>query len=402
MVLNVGVLVLWMFNMRIFVPTEFDPSERRVPVVPSTVGRLVKLGALIEIETGLGRSINFSDADYEAVGASVLKDRQAGLGSAEMILRLHGPPLAEIPTLKRDCIHVSHLDPFNKPDLVQALASARVNAICMEMIPRSTIAQKMDALSSQASLAGYVAVLLGADRLDRAFPMMMTPAGTIPPAKIFIIGVGVAGLQAIATAKRLGAVVEAFDTRPVVEEQVRSLGAKFVKADLGETGQTEGGYAKELTPAQLEKQREVMAQRCAQADIVITAAQVFGRRAPVIVTTAMVERMKPGSVIVDLAAENGGNVECSRLNEDVIVHGVQVLGPRNLAGHVPRTASEMYSNNLGNLIEHFWDRDAKTFRLDPQGDILTDCLLTHGGAIRNEKVRQLADARIAAEAGATA
>jgi len=319
-----------------------------------------------------------------------------------MILRLQGPPLEEIAALKPGCIHVSYLDPFNKPDLVQELAAKDVSAICMEMIPRSTIAQKMDALSSQASLAGYVAVLLGARRLDRVFPMMMTPAGTIPPAKIFIIGVGVAGLQAIATAKRLGAVVEAFDTRPVVEEQVKSLGAKFVKADLGETGQTEGGYAKELTPAQLEKQREVMAQRCAQADIVITAAQVFGRRAPLIVTTAMVEKMKGGSVIVDLSVENGGNVECSRLNEEVTVNGVQVLGPRSLAGHVPRTASEMYSNNLGNLIEHFWDRESKTFRLDPQSDILTDCLLTHGGAIRNEKVRQLADARIAAEAGATA
>ena len=378
--------------MRIFVPTETDPSERRVPVVPSTAGKLVRLGAQVEVEAGLGASIYFGDSDYLAAGANVVADRRAGLAAADLILRLHPPPLAEIAVQKAGCIHVSYLDPFNKQDVVQKLAATGASAICMEMIPRSTIAQKMDALSSQASLAGYVAVLLAANRLDRVFPMMMTPAGTIPPAKIFIIGVGVAGLQAIATAKRLGAVVEAFDTRPVVEEQVKSLGAKFVKADLGKTGQTDLGYAMDLTPAQLEKQREVMALRCSQADIVITAAQVFGRRAPQIVTTAMVEKMKPGSVVVDLAVETGGNVECSRLDEDVIVHGVQVLGQRNLARLVPRTASEMYSNNLGSLIEHFWDRETKSFRLDPTADILKDCLLTHGGQILHEKIRALAAA----------
>ena len=390
-----------MGDMRIFVPTESDPSERRVPLVPASAAKLVKLGAQVAVEARLGASIHFADSEYLAAGADIVTDRRAGLAAADLILRLHGPPLAEIGTPQPGCIHVSYLDPFHKLDVVQKLATAGASAICMEMIPRSTIAQKMDVLSSQASLAGYVAVLLAANRLDRAFPMMMTPAGTIPPAKIFIIGVGVAGLQAIATAKRLGAVVEAFDTRPVVEEQVKSLGAKFVKADLGETGQTEGGYAKELTPTQLDKQREVMAQRCAQSDIVITAAQVFGRRAPEIVTTAMVKKMKAGSVVVDLAVETGGNVECSRLDEDVLVHGVQIIGQRNLARLVPRTASEMYSNNVSNLIEHFWDREGESFRLDPNADILKECLLTHGGMIRNENIRQMVDARIAAEAGAT-
>ena len=233
------------------------------------------------------------------------------------MLRLRPPPAADIAQLKRGAIHVSYLDPFNEHALVQSLADAGVSAVSMEMIPRSTLAQKMDALSSQASIGGYVAVILAANSSPQLFPMMMTPAGTIRPARVFVIGVGVAGLQAIATAKRLGAAVSAFDTRPVVEEQVKSLGAKFIKVDLGETGQTAQGYAKELTPEQLAKQREAMAAECAEADIVITTAQVFGRKAPVIVTTAMVEKMRPGSVIVDMAIETGGNVERARLGEEV-------------------------------------------------------------------------------------
>ena len=386
--------------MRIFAPKETEPAERRVPIVPATVAKFAKLGAQVDVEVGVGQSIHFSDADYRAAGATVIADRQQGLGAADIVLRLHKPPPAEVSVLKPGCIHISFIDPFKNPDLVQRLAASGASAICMEMIPRSTIAQKMDALSSQASLAGYVAVLLGANRLDRIFPMMMTPAGTIPPAKIFIIGVGVAGLQAIATAKRLGAVVEAFDTRPAVEEQVKSLGGKFVKVDLGEMGQTAQGYAKELTPEQLAKQRDVMAQRCAQADIVITTAQVFGRKAPLIVTTGMVEKMKPGSIVVDLAVESGGNVECSRLDEEVVVQGVKVLGYRNLAGRVPRAASDMYSNNLVNLVDHFWDREKKSFRLDPENEVLKDCLITHGGSILNEKLRQLTEPKTPSMSGA--
>jgi len=374
---------------RIFVPAETSAEERRVAVVPATVAKLSKLGARIEIEASLGRSIFFSDEEYVAAGATVVTDRRKGLAEADIVLRLRKPPLDEVSATKPGCIHISHLDPFNELDLVQRLAEAKVSAICMEMIPRSTVAQKMDALSSQANLGGYVAVILGTNRLDRIFPMMSTPSGTIPPAKVFVIGVGVAGLQAIATAKRLGAVVEAFDTRPVVEEQVKSLGAKFVKVDLGDTGQTAQGYAKELTPEQLEKQREVMAQRCAQADLVITTAQVFGRKAPRILTTAMVEGMKPGSVVVDMAVESGGNVECSKVGEEVIVNDVRVLGHRNLPGRVPRVASEMYSDNLGNLLEHFWDREAKSFKLDPENDIQKHCLITHGGTVSNETLRNL-------------
>jgi NAD(P) transhydrogenase subunit alpha len=382
--------------MRIFIPTETDFAERRVPFVPASVMKLVAIGAQVEIEAGLGKTVNFSDAEYQSAGAVVVADRRQGLASADIVLRLRKPPLAEIAAHRRGCIHISFLDPFTDIETAKSLAAAGLSTICMEMIPRSTIAQKMDALSSQASLAGYVAVLLGANRLDRIFPMMMTPAGTIPPAKVFIIGVGVAGLQAIATAKRLGAVVEAFDTRPAVEEQVKSLGGKFVKVDLGDTGQTAQGYAKELTPEQLAKQREVMEHRCAQADLIITTAQVFGRKAPLILTNAAVEKMKPGSIIVDMAVETGGNVECSRADEEVIMNGVKVLGYRNLAGRVPRAASAMYSSNLANLVDHFWDRETKSFRLDPANEILRECLVTHGGAIVNERLRALAQSQPAA------
>lgn len=379
--------------MRIFIPTEAEAHETRVPMVPSTVAKLVKLGAQVETEAGLGKSIYFTDAEYSAAGAIIISHRMAGLRNADMVLRLRKPPVDELSAMKPGCIHISHLDPFQELDLLQRIAAAKLSAICMEMIPRSTVAQKMDALSSQANLGGYVAVLMGANRLNRIFPMMSTPSGTIAPAKVFVIGVGVAGLQAIATAKRLGAVVEAFDTRPVVEEQVKSLGAKFVKVDLGETGQTAQGYAKELTPEQLDKQRQVMAERCAQADLVITTAQVFGRTAPRILTTAMVQGMKPGSVVVDMAVESGGNVECSKPGEEVIVNDVCVLGHRNLPGHVPRVASEMYSNNLGNLVEHFWDRESKAFKLDPANDIQKHCLVTHAGVVCHETLRQLIESK---------
>ena len=362
--------------MRIFIPAETDPGETRAAMTPSALAKLVKLGAEAQVESGIGRSIKIADADYQAAGASIATHREEALRSADAVLRVRKPPAEEIALLKKGCLHISYLDPFKETELVRQLAAAGVSAVSMEMIPRSTIAQKMDALSSQANLAGYAAVTLAASRLDRIFPMMTTPSGTIPPAKVLIIGVGVAGLQAIATAKRLGAAVEAFDTRPAVEEQVRSLGAKFVKVDLGETGQTTQGYAKELTPEQLARQREAMAARCAQADVVITTAQVFGKKAPVIVTREMVQRMAPGSLIIDMAVESGGNVECSRLNEEVDVNGVRVLGPGNLAGRVPRAASEMYANNLVNFIAHFWDAGQKAFRCDPQADILRDCLVT--------------------------
>ncbi|CAN5602112.1 Re/Si-specific NAD(P)(+) transhydrogenase subunit alpha [soil metagenome] len=374
--------------MRVFVPKESQGRETRVALVPDAVKRLAGLGADISIEAGLGAPISISDAAYQEAGARVVSDRKEALRSADVVLRVRKPPTDEIALLKAGSIHVSLLDPFNERELVCALAAANVTAIGLEMLPRITIAQKMDVLSSQASLAGYAAVIAAASTIDRIFPMMMTPAGTLKPVRLFIIGVGVAGLQVIATAKRLGARVEAFDTRPAVKEQVQSLGAKFVEVDLGETGQTAQGYARELTPEQLEKQREVMAQHCAKADIVITTAQVFGRKAPLIVTNAMVDQMQPGSVIVDMAVESGGNVESSRPDETVERNGVRILGLRNLPGRVARHASEMYSNNLTSLLEHFWDKESKTFRIDLQDEILRGCVLTHEGKIVNETIEK--------------
>jgi H+-translocating NAD(P) transhydrogenase subunit alpha len=369
-------------TMRIFVPKELHPTERRVPVLPSGVAKLTKLGATIEIEQALGAKLNCQDSEYEQAGAKISIDRRQSLAAADMVLRLRKPPLDEVALLKNGCIHASFLDPFNERELILRLAAAEVTAVSMEMIPRTAVAQKMDVLSSQANLSGYVAVIIAATRASRIFPMLITPAGTIKPLRVFVIGVGVAGLQAIATARRLGAAVEAFDTRPVVEEQVKSLGAKFVKADLGETGEAQGGYARPLTPEQLQKQREIMAQHVAQADVVIAAAQVFGKKAPVIVTTEMVKQMKPGSMIVDTAIETGGNVECSKYDEEVEIDGISILGYANLPGRVAANASEMYSNNLSAFVDHFWDKGG--FGLDLTNEILKSCVVTHAGKICNE------------------
>ncbi len=374
--------------MLIFVPKERDDAELRVPLVPDTVAKLVKKGAEIVVEPGMGLPSGYTDAMYEAAGATVAADAKDAMAQADMVLRVRKPPLDEVASMKQGCIHVSFLDPFHERELVEKMAECGVSAISMEMIPRTTLAQKMDALSSQANLAGYYAVILAAERLDKILPMMMTPAGTISPSRVFIIGAGVAGLQAIATAKRLGARVDAFDTRPVVEEQVKSLGAKFVKVDLGETGQTKDGYAKELTPEQQQMQRDAMAKVCAQSDIVITTAQLFGKRAPVIVTNEMVAAMKPGSIVVDMAVETGGNVECSELGKEKDVNGVRVIGLGNLPGRVAVHASQMYSANLGNLVDSFWDAEAKVFALKQEDEIIQGCLVTHGGELVNERIKQ--------------
>lgn len=374
--------------MLIVAPKELTPGERRVSLTPDTARKLVRLGARVEVEAGLGASIHVSDEAYREAGAAPGVDRAGMLAQADLVVRLRPPPLDEIACLQAGAVHVSHLDPFRRRDLVEAFASSGVSAIAMELIPRTTIAQKMDALSSQASLGGYVAVVLAAERSMKILPMMMTPAGTIPPARVFVIGAGVAGLQAIATARRLGARVEAFDTRPVVKEEVQSLGARFVEVDLGETGQTKDGYARALTEEQLEKQRDAMARHCAEADIVITTAQVFGRPAPRIVTADMVRGMKPGSVVVDMAVETGGNVEGSRLDEEVDIGGVRVVGLGNLPGRVAVPASQMYSSNVGNLIEHFWDKKADAFVLRQGDEILRGCLVTHAGDVVNEAVRE--------------
>lgn len=350
-------------------------------MTPESVGKLAKRGAQIEVETGLGLSCGYADSAYTAAGAQVSSERHALLAAADLVLRLRKPPLDEVAFLKAGCVHVSYLDPFNERELVHKLAGCGVSAISLEMIPRITRAQKMDVLSSQANLAGYVAVLLAANHAPKIFPMMMTAAGTITPARVFIIGAGVAGLQAIATARRLGAKVSAFDTRPVVEEQVKSLGAAFVKIDLGETGQTKDGYAKALTDEQLAKQRAGLKKVCAESDVVITTAQVFGRKAPIIITHDMVAAMKQGAVVVDCAIESGGNVEGAPHDQVQDRDGVTLVALANLPGRVPVHASLVFSGNLTSLVEEFWDKEGKKFVLKLEDEIIKGCLVTHAGEI---------------------
>ena len=375
--------------MQIGVPRETWPGELRVAMVPQNVKKLIQLGFSITVESGAGVAAGFADEAYAEAGAAVAADHGAVISTADVLACVRKPKAEDIEHLKSGVVSISFLDPFNEQSLVESMASQGAVAISMEMIPRSTRAQKMDALSSQANLAGYVTIIQASFHSAKILPMMMTPAGTIAPARVFIIGAGVAGLQAIATAKRLGARVEAFDTRPVVAEQVQSLGAKFVEIDLGEMGQTEQGYATELTPEQLELQREGQKAVIANADIVVTTAQLFGRPAPVIVGRDMIEGMKPGSVVIDMAVETGGNVEGSVLDEVVEINGVKVIGQGNLPSEVAKNASEMYSNNLFNLLTEFWDDESKTLNLDPEDEIMGACVITRDGAVVNETIKNI-------------
>ena len=291
---------------KVLVCREKDPAETRVALIPDDIKKLIQMGFSFKVVAGSGLKSGFSDEAYKKAGAEIVENEESAYADSDIVVRIMKPETAK--GLKKDTLHLSYLDPFNEKDLLNEFASEGVQAVSLEMIPRTTLAQKMDVQSSQTSLAGYVAVCNAAARLPKILPMMVTPAGTISPARVFIIGVGVAGLQAIATAKRLGARVEAFDTRPVVEEQVRSLGASFVKIDLGEMGQTDQGYAKELTPEQIAKQQEAQAKVCEKSNIVITTAKVFGRKAPLLIKKDVLDRMQPGSIVVDMAVSTGGNV----------------------------------------------------------------------------------------------
>ena len=375
--------------MQIGVPKETWPGEVRAAMVPANASKLINQGFSVAVQSGLGSASGYSDAEYAEAGATVSDDRASLLAGSDIVMAVRKPDAADVSSLKKGALYVSFLDPFNEKPLVESIAAQGATAISMEMVPRSTRAQKMDALSSQANLAGYVTVIQASFHLPKIMPMMMTPSGTISPARVFVIGAGVAGLQAIATAKRLGARVEAFDTRPVVAEQVQSLGAKFVEIDLGDTGQTDQGYAKELTPEQVEMQREGQKAIISQSDVVITTAQLFGRPAPQIVGRDMVESMKPGSVIIDMAVETGGNVEGSVMNEVVEINGVKVVGQGNLPGEVARNASDMYSNNLLNLVMEFWDGEDKTLNLDPEDEIIEACVITRDGAVVNETIKNI-------------
>ncbi len=372
--------------MQIFFPKEEAP-EIRATILPEVAKKFIDLGFGVTVESGLGDNVFVSDDIYSDAGATICHDKLEGFNSAQIVCKINKPNSDEIQLLKKDTIYISFLDPFNEKQIVSELAAASVSSISMELVPRITRAQKMDALSSQANLAGYAAVIESSRTLSKSFPMMMTAAGTISPARVFVVGVGVAGLQAIATAKRLGARVEAFDTRPVVEEQVKSLGAKFVKIDIGDTEETDQGYAKELTPEQIKMQQEGMKKICSQSDVIITTAQVFGRPAPRIITQDMVEAMQPGSVIVDMAVSTGGNVEGSKNDEYIFHEGVTIIGMSNLPGEVAKDASQVFGSNLFNMIEEFWDKDNKTLSFDLEDEILKGCVITHQGSIVNESVK---------------
>ena len=372
----------------VFVSRETAENETRAALIPQDVAKLTRDGFEIQVESGLGIQSGFSDAEYEKAGAKVVPAKSASdaLAAADIVVRVQKP--ADAKGMKQGALHLSYMDPFNEKDLLNDFATSGVRAVSLEMIPRTTLAQKMDVQSSQTSLAGYYAVILAASKLPKIFPMMMTPAGTISPARVFIIGVGVAGLQAIATAKRLGARVEAFDTRPVVEEQVKSLGAKFVKIDIGEVGQTEQGYAKPLTPEQVELQRKGQAKVCAQSDIVITTAKVFGRKAPVLLTKDMLAGMKPGSIVVDMAVSTGGNVEGSDPHKEVVTeNGVRIIGGDGLERCVPQDASRMFSGNITAFLSHFWDSETKSLKVDLEEPIMKGCLLTSDGKIIHERFK---------------
>jgi NAD(P) transhydrogenase subunit alpha len=332
--------------MRVGVPRETASGERRVALVPEAVARLQ--GFTVAVERGAGAAAGFADEDYEHAGAELVADAWQDV---DAVVKVAKPSEDELRRLRTGVILVSFLQPLSEPGLVERLTQAGVLGFAMESIPRTTRAQAMDALSSQATVAGYKAALLAAERLPRFFPMLTTAAGTIPPARVLVLGAGVAGLQAIATARRLGAVVAGFDVRPTVREQVQSLGASFL--DLGVVGEeTEGGYARELTPDEQRRQQEALEQRIPDFDAVITTAAIPGRPAPRLIPASAVERMKAGSVIVDLAAETGGNCELTRPGETANVAGVWILGPLNLASSMPTHASQLYSRNVSALLTH--------------------------------------------------
>ena len=373
--------------MNIFFPKEPE-SETRVSLTLESAKKFLDKGLNISIEKSFAEHLGSSDKEFEDLGVKTL-NRDEGFASAKIVCSVRNLTENELDKINESTLLVSFLDPFNEKSLVKKIREKNISAISMELVPRITRAQKMDALSSQANLAGYSAVIIASQELQKALPMMMTAAGTISPSKVFVIGVGVAGLQAIATAKRLGAKVEAFDTRPVVEEQVKSLGARFVKIDIGETGETEQGYAKELTPEQIEMQREGMKKVCSSSDIVITTAQVFGRPAPTLVTSEMVSAMSQGSVIVDMAVGTGGNVEGSIPNETIDLNGVKIVGNTNLPGELPYHSSQVYSSNIFNLVDEFWNEEEKQLNLDITDEILSICLVSHEKEYINKTIKEI-------------
>jgi len=374
------------------IPTEIASGERRVAIVPSAVESLGKLGATVRVQAGAGAAAGFPDGEYRDAGAEIVDDAATLLGQADIVLKLQPPREREgggheVDDLRKGAALISFLRPLDEPELAARLAKQRVNAFSMELMPRITRAQSMDALSSQSTIAGYRAVLLAATALPRIFPMLVTAAGTLKPARLLVIGAGVAGLQALGTAKRLGAVTFAYDTRPVVKEQVESLGARFVELalDAGDA-QDAGGYAKAQTEEFYREQRRQLGEHVASCDVVITTALVPGQPAPLLIEEEAVRQMKPASVIVDLAAEKGGNCACTEADRDVVAHGVTIIGHTNLPAEVPAHASQMYAKNLLTFLDHLIDEGSLV--IDREDEITAGTLVTTEGEIVNETIRQ--------------
>jgi NAD(P) transhydrogenase subunit alpha len=380
--------------MKICVPKEFVQGERRVALAPESVKKLVKAGLEVAVQAGAGEAAYFSDDQFREAGATIEPGVAALLGGAEFVLKVQPPsdhPTAgkhEVDLLPEGAMLLTTLLPTRSTDAVRRLAERKITAFSTDAIPRTTRAQSMDTLSSMANIGGYKAVLIGADLLPKYFPMFMTAAGTIFAAKVFVIGAGVAGLQAIATAKRLGATVQATDTRAAVKEQIESLGGKYVGVDPDEDAETAGGYAKELSKEFYEKQAALIADRCAHNDLVITTALIGGVIAPKLITAEMVKNMQPGSVIVDLAAPAGGNCELTEPGRTVEKHGVKIAGPTNLPSEMSMHGSLLYSRNLTTFTLEFWDTEEKKFNLDLEDEIIKGALITHNGEIVNEMARK--------------
>jgi NAD(P) transhydrogenase subunit alpha len=372
--------------VQVATPKETAEDERRVALVPDTATKLIAAGLEVSLESGAGEAAFLGDDAYEKAGVKIVNSAAALLEDAGAVLKVEAPTAAEVDLLKSGALLISFLQPATQGDIVKALAKRGVTAFSLELVPRISRAQSMDALSSQASAAGYKAVLIAAGRLGKFFPMMMTAAGTVAPARVLVMGAGVAGLQAIATARRLGAVVSAYDVRTAVKEEVQSLGATFIELPL-ETQEGEGGYAREQSEEFLRKQRELIGEHIAKSDVVITTAAIPGRRAPLLVTADMVKGMRRGSVIVDLAAETGGNVELTKAGEDVVVGDVVIIGTRNVPSTMPLHASQLLARNVANLLLHLVKDGA--IAIDFADEITKGCCVTHGGEIVNERAKQL-------------
>jgi proton-translocating NAD(P)+ transhydrogenase subunit alpha len=371
------------------VPAE-GADEPRIGLTPETVKKLVKAGAEVTIRSGAGDRSHFSDQDYAAAGAKIANSDAEAVGNADIVLTVRRPDLAIVKAMKNGAVLIGMLDPFSEPEGLDALAESGVSLFTMELMPRITRAQSMDVLSSQSNLAGYKAVVDAAAAFERALPMMMTAAGTVPAARVFVMGVGVAGLQAIATARRLGAIVSATDVRPAVKEQVASLGAKFIAVEDDEFKQAEtaGGYAKEMSDAYKKKQAELIAEHIKGQDIIITTALIPGRPVPKLISKAMIESMKPGSIVVDLAAERGGNTELTEPGGIVEHNGVRIMGELNLPGTVPVNASSLYARNLQAFIEPMIDKEKKMLAINWDDELVKGTLIAHDGAIVNAMIAE--------------